>query len=50
MKWENKLAFALLLISSSLQGQVEEYVKKLEAKYPKENFISRFLKRVKVGK
>ncbi|MCE2962825.1 MAG: DUF3857 domain-containing protein [Chitinophagales bacterium] len=40
MKWENKLAFALLLISSSLQGQVEEYVKKLEAKYPKENFIT----------
>jgi hypothetical protein len=40
MKWENKLGFALLLISSSLQGQVEDYVKKLEAKYPKENFIT----------
>jgi hypothetical protein len=41
MKWENSLcSIVLILLCGSIQSQVVEYVKTLEDKYPKENFIT----------
>ena len=40
MRWGNKLIVILILLSNELYTQVDDYVKKLEAKFPKENFIT----------
>lgn len=40
MNWANKIILFFLCITTSIHAQVEDYVKKLEAKYPKENFIT----------